>query len=195
MAIRQQRAERTVQGIVREFRRSFLETGFAAATTDAVLDRLQISKGALYHHFASKTEIMAAVFERESVDAIQFALDTVRENGPALQRLKFACIAWLSRVRSRDTALILFDIGPSALGYRRARQIEDANSLQHFVALLREAQEKGETRIGNIELTARMLSAIVAEAALHELREGRDVSGELEAAIEGLLKGMDKSVP
>jgi len=192
MVVRQQRAERTRDRILGEFRASFLGEGFETTAIDTVLARLRLSKGALYHHFSSKTDIMHAIYEEVSRDAIAHALAKVGNEGPTLERLKHACLAWLGRVRAPDVAAILFDVGPSALGYARAKGIEEANSLVHFRALLNEAQAKGEIAIDNTALSARMLSALVAEAALHALHTGEDVSNALGHAIDGLLRGLDR---
>ena len=191
MAIRQQRAEHTRERILREFRASFLGEGFESTAIDTVLERLKLSKGALYHHFSSKTDIMHAIYEEVSRDAIAQALEGAANDGPTLQRLKLACLAWLERVRSPDVAAILFDIGPSALGYVRAKGIEESNSLVHFKTLLDEAQSNGEIVIDNIALSAKMLSALVAEAALHAVHTKEDVSNALGHAIDGLVRGLD----
>lgn len=187
MAARQQRARDTRAMIIDAFRRAFLQQGFDATTTQMVLDETGLSKGALYHHFASKAEIMTAIYDRESRAAIDAALQSVDPAALPLDRLKRACISWLAQVREPDTSRLIFVIGPSALGYERAKAIEDANSLHHFEHLLELAEASGAITPGNRELLARMLSALVQEGAIYSLRTGFNVDAELARAIDGLL--------
>lgn len=59
-----------------------LEHGLDATTTDAVLSETGLSKGAMYHHFRSKTEIIEAVYRMESHGA-NGSTDTSSVDGDA----------------------------------------------------------------------------------------------------------------
>ena len=41
----------------------FAEKGFAATSTEDILSASGVSRGAMYHHFTSKTELFQAVFD------------------------------------------------------------------------------------------------------------------------------------
>ncbi|WP_394922628.1 TetR/AcrR family transcriptional regulator [uncultured Robinsoniella sp.] len=57
--------EVTVNRILDVATRLFLEKGYEATTIQAILDELgDLSKGAIYHHFKSKEDIIEAVIER-----------------------------------------------------------------------------------------------------------------------------------
>src|SRR5580704_15798189 len=43
----------------------FFENGFAATSLDEVARRARVTKGAIYHHFASKRDLFMAVLERQ----------------------------------------------------------------------------------------------------------------------------------
>lgn len=191
MAAKQIRAEQTRDRILAGFRSAFLALGYEAATTDTVLAKLGLSKGALYHHFASKAAIIRALYERESHTMIAKALASTDPEAPALAQLKQACLGWLALVRAPDVARILFEIGPAALGYREAKEIEGAHSLGHFERLLTLAVAQKETSIADTAFTANMLNALMGEAAIYSLRTRRDCGPLVEPAIDGLLSGLN----
>lgn len=172
MATQAQRSETTRSALLKAFRTSFLKRGYEATTTQMILGETGLSKGALYHHFRSKTDIIEAIYEAESRAAIDKAVQSVDPAAPPLERLRAACLAWLSEVRTPGVAKILFDIGPSALGQSRAREIEDAYSLQLLESLFREAVERGDIAAAGTKLATSLVNALVAEAALYTLRTG-----------------------
>ena len=52
----------------------FVEHGYDTTTTEDVLDAAGVSRGALYHHFPTKEELFAAVFEEVSRSSIDRTL-------------------------------------------------------------------------------------------------------------------------
>src|SRR5256885_4582036 len=42
----------------------FAERGYAAVGTEEIVQRAGVTRGALYHHFAGKEELFAAVYEQ-----------------------------------------------------------------------------------------------------------------------------------
>jgi AcrR family transcriptional regulator len=49
--------------------RLFHERGYQGTSMDEIADAVGLTKGSLYHHFASKTEILAAIYE-EAADLV-----------------------------------------------------------------------------------------------------------------------------
>lgn len=187
MATQQQRSERTRRNLMNAFRSSFLKRGFESTTTQHVLAETGLSKGALYHHFHSKSEVMEAIYREESLGAIERALESVDAAAPPLARLRDACIAWTREVQSPEVSRILFEIGPSALGQHQAKLIEDSFSLRHFEAFLKEANDRGEIELADPKLGATMLNALVSEATLYTLRTGRSSTDMLIGTLNALF--------
>lgn len=190
MATQKQRSDETRLKLLNAFRASFLERGYAATTVKHVLDQTGLSKGALYHHFTSKEEIIEALFEHESRSTIDRVMNRVDPTVSPLSRLRSACLDWTREVRAPDISKIIFEIGPAALGARKAKEIEDRNSLDRIEALLAEAIAAGELTAADPKLIAAFLNALVAEAGLYDLRTGRDSVPTLAASIDALFAGM-----
>lgn len=72
----------------------FAEKGFDNASTNDIIKRIGIARGTLYHHFGSKEEILDALVERMTRDAIARSKAVVSDkNRPLLDRLTGAIIA------------------------------------------------------------------------------------------------------
>ncbi len=187
MVTQQQRRAETRGKLLKTFRDSFLENGFDATTTQSVLARTGLSKGALYHHFQSKTEIMEAIYQNESHAAIDAALAATGARATHVDRLRDTCVAWIRQVESRDTSRILFELGPAALGRKRAKEIEDEYSLRHFEKMLAQAEAAGEIELRDPKLMAALLNALVGESVIYKLQTANDPIPDLTVAIEALL--------
>ncbi|WP_306253373.1 TetR/AcrR family transcriptional regulator [Parvularcula sp. IMCC14364] len=188
MATQTQRTESTRAQLVQAFRTSLLERGLAATTTQHVLARTGLSKGAMYHHFNSKTDIIKAIYEAESRGAIARAAARVEDISSPLEKLIGACLAWTEEVRVPSVSRILFEIGPAALGPQQAREIEDSYSLKQIEHLLELANVAQEINVADVRLTAALINALVAEATLYTLRSGRESGPVLRDAIGAILK-------
>ena len=85
----------TRRDLLQHARKLFAQKGYAEASTDEVVRRAKVTKGALYHHFANKLELYRAVvedMERELVAQMAHAADGARE---PQQKLEAACRAYL----------------------------------------------------------------------------------------------------
>jgi AcrR family transcriptional regulator len=89
-----------------------------ATSTEAVLARAGVSKGALYHHFASKAELLAAVFEAVSRETVARAQSAAGGAGSARAELTAALKAWLRAVLAPEPRRIILETGPAVLGLR-----------------------------------------------------------------------------
>ena len=190
MVTQQQRSDSTREKLLAAFKASFLKQGFEQTTVQSVLTETGLSKGAMYHHFRSKSEIIEALYEHESRSAIAKVFAVPTENTSALSRLKSVYLEWTKIVKDPNIASILFEIGPAAIGEQRAREIEDAASRQSIKRLLDKAIEAGEIAPPDPNLLISLLNALVAEAALYQLRSGEDAQASLELTIDGMFLAM-----
>jgi len=75
--VKQERAERTRETIIRAAASIFERDGFAAAPLSGITRRATVTKGALYFHFSSKRELAHAVIA-EAADTLQVLLAEAR---------------------------------------------------------------------------------------------------------------------
>lgn len=196
MATQQERTEATRTRIVAAARTLFLRHGVDATPTEAILTEAGISRGALYHHFASKRDVLAAVYEIEAADAVRRAVASAKPAGSAIETLIRTCLAWLREARKPDVARLLLQDGPAFLGIQQCRDIEARHSLGRTMAGIEAAQIAGEVRVASVELTARVLNATLGELAvvLSSDRRGATLT-EAEAIVRHMIESLQPTAP
>lgn len=78
--------EETVSRILDAAMRLFLEKGYDRTTIQDIVDHLDVTKGAIYHHFKSKEDILSAALDREN-EALVRLLQDIRDD-PSLTGLE-----------------------------------------------------------------------------------------------------------
>jgi AcrR family transcriptional regulator len=140
MATKAEQRERTREEILRIATRRFAESGYAGVALEDLVAEAGLTRGALYHHFGSKQGLFAAVVERA-----QFAVAEAVERAAAadvapLEAFLAGCRAFLEASLAPEVRRILLVDGPAVLGW-------------------------GDWREGDLESSARLLDAGVAELA------------------------------
>lgn len=82
------RSEPTVTSLLAAARTLFLERNYADVTMDQIVARCEVTKGALYYHFASKEELYLAMLHRDLAEKRELFLQAVHAEGTARDRLR-----------------------------------------------------------------------------------------------------------
>lgn len=69
--------EKTIAHILEVSTTLFMQKGYEKTTIQDIIDALQMSKGAIYHHFRSKDEILQAVIKQRNVYAKELFLTLI----------------------------------------------------------------------------------------------------------------------
>ena len=118
------------------------------------------------------------------------AAERVSADGSPLERLKASYLEWTRTVRAPDIAQILFEIGPSALGEAKSKEIEARAANPPIKRLLALAMDEGEIAPPDEDLLVALLNALVGEAALYQLHTGSDPLPTLEVTFTAIFAGM-----
>lgn len=164
----------------------FVADGYETTTIADVLEAATVSKGALYHHFESKRAIAEAVFSDASLGAIVAASRRAIEVSDPMEALVQGCLHWLDEVSEASVATVMFDVGPTALGWERCRQIEAPNSLQAIQLGIARAAEAGDFSPTRTEIAAHTINAVLAELAWLSVRS--DVANISEGDAETVVR-------
>ena len=193
MATQTERREGTRAKILAAARACFAADGYEATSLEAIMTRAGVSKGALYHHFANKLGIMAALYEHAAVHAVRegqhAALAPDIREGPALVRIVAAGLGWLKAVQDPETGSLVLDVGPRVLGWAWAREIEERYSAEPTRSALAQAVAAGEARCTNIGLATRIINAALSEIALSH-RETPLSEADAAAMVRAVVKGV-----
>ncbi|MFJ8781395.1 MULTISPECIES: ScbR family autoregulator-binding transcription factor [unclassified Streptomyces] len=195
---RQERAIRTRRTIVEAAGAVFDEHGYAASTIAMVLERAEVTKGALYFHFPSKESLAQAVLDE------QLSLGAVPPHPCKVQEIVDMTFVFGQRLRTNSllkgsVRLTVDQCAPPGVDHTGPfRQWSE-----HLLAMLQQAHDQGEL-LPTVQLrdTADLLVGAFAgvqlmSRALHGREDlGHRISvmwGHLlpSIAVPGLLIGLD----
>ncbi|MFE2218466.1 ScbR family autoregulator-binding transcription factor [Streptomyces canus] len=145
--VKQERAARTRQSLVRAAAEVFAQDGFVLASISSICRRAGVSNGALHFHFESKQALARAV-EDEAAAAVRAIVESVRAGQPApLQRLIDATHALMNRLDQDVVIRAGFELGGRAP--RRGDAADLRAQWQRWVEqVLREAEREGSLADG-----------------------------------------------
>jgi len=191
MATQAERRESTRGVIVESAQKHFTERGYDETSVADILESAGVSKGAMYHHFAAKEDVFAAVFVRTSAKAIRRAATAQQDEATALEALIAGCLGWLDVVTEPGFAQVLLMDGPAVLGWQRCRLLEEATSLGVMRKAIAGAVDAGEIVVSSIDVAAKLINAVLAEAALGlaSFTPGADRS-DVAKTVVAMINGM-----
>jgi AcrR family transcriptional regulator len=123
---RQAAKEATRSRLLEQARRLFRERGYAATSLEQVADAAQVTKGAIYGHFASKEDLLISAMEDEGVPAWASPLSDA--SLPLRERLTAFSAAMAADETFRDAGVLAMELefhaavlrSPAALARYRA---------------------------------------------------------------------------
>jgi len=169
-------------------RKLFIQNGFSATSTPAIVAEARVTRGALYHHFQDKQAIFQAVIEAESAAVAQLIEAADTPDMSALQRLLAGTVAYIEAMQAPGRVRLLLVEGPAVLGRDQIRQIEAQNGDASLRLGLQEAMNEGAIATLPVTVLASILSAMFERAAM-EVAEGGNPTQVL-SVIEALIKGL-----
>ena len=182
------RAESTRKALCRKARRVFAERGYAEASTDEIVRRAGVTKGALYHHFENKQELYRAVVEEMERELVSRIVAAASAHSDPWDRLRAMCGAYLDACLESDFARILVLEAPAVLGWRLWCQIGSEYEIAAFAAALREAvggspepPAEAQVLLGALNTAARVIATAPDPAAART---------QVEDTIDRLLAGL-----
>lgn len=96
--VRQARSETTRRKILDAAIALFSEVGFAATSLGDIIERTELTKGALYYHFDSKESLASAVIEEAAAEVIETINGICTSSSPAIENLIHSSFAVASLV-------------------------------------------------------------------------------------------------
>jgi AcrR family transcriptional regulator len=188
------RSAATKDALVRAARALFAEHGFAAVGTEAIVRAAGVTRGAMYHQFADKTELFAAVFEAVEAETTQRIDDVVSNAGSAdpIELMKLGAATWLRVCAEAEVHRIVLVEAPAVLGWQRWREVGMRYGLGLVQSLLSYAMEVGRLRRQPVEPLAHVLIGALDEAALYvaQAADPARAQAEVGAVLEDLVTAL-----
>lgn len=167
-------AAKTREAIVASARDLFAEQGFATTATSDIVTRAGVTRGALYHHFADKTDLFRSVFvdiERELNETVLAAAASERDVRSAFAAGCRAVIDFVARPDYRQIALV---DAPAVVGRDEWHAVDAAIGLASMEAGLAALHAEGLLDEPPDRTLAVLLFGALTEAALAAARGDAD---------------------
>lgn len=189
-----ERSAATRSALIHAARPLFAAHGFGGVGTETIVRAAGVTRGALYHQFADKTELFAAVFEaveQEVMDRIAARTATVQPVD-ALAALRNGAQAWLEACTEPEVHRIVLIEGPAVLGWPRWRESGMRYGLGLVEGILQHALSTGQIPQQPINALAHLLIGAIDEAALYvaEAADPNAARAEAQAVIERLIAAL-----
>jgi AcrR family transcriptional regulator len=189
------RTAATCAALVAAARPLFAEHGFAGVGTETIVKQAAVSRGALYHHFADKTELFAAVLNQvEGEVAGELAAVVLADGADAdfVEAMTRAIDVWLDACERPEVQRIVLLDGPSVLGWSRWRAICEPHILGLVEAALSQAMADGTIDALPVKPLAHVLLSVADEAALyvHSASDPKAARREMQSIAERILRSL-----
>jgi AcrR family transcriptional regulator len=135
-------SEATRAALLEEATALFAERGYAGTSLEDVASASRVTRGAVYHHFASKQALFEAVLERQEERAMAEVIAAAAAPDP-WDAAMLALDAFLARCCDPTYGRLVWLEGPAALGWHRWRECEEQYAFGLVERFVRDLIEAG----------------------------------------------------
>jgi AcrR family transcriptional regulator len=183
-----ERRAQTRAALIAAGRILFTEHGFAGAGREEIVEHAGLTRGALYHHFSSKEDLFAAVYEEVERDVCTAVVAAAATSGDPVEELRIGARAFLDAAAAPEVRRIMLLDGPAVLSPEVQHEIAQRYGLGLVREVLRAADAAGRLVVGPVDLLAPVLLAALHEAA-ESIADGADPVG-MRAVVESLVNAI-----
>jgi AcrR family transcriptional regulator len=158
-------SEATKAALLDEATALFVERGYAGTSLEHIASASQVTRGAVYHHFASKQALFEAVLDAQENQAIEEIAAAATATDPwdaAMQALD----AFLDKCCDPAYGRLVWREGPTALGWHRWREWEEKYAYGLVEQFVRALIDAGHLEGRAVESTVRFSFWMLGGAGL-----------------------------
>jgi len=189
---RADRSEATRAKLVAAARELFREHGYGGVGTEEVVRRADVTRGALYHHFADKRDLFRAVHEQVEAETIAAIAAEMESAETPYALLETGIRSFLDVCTDPAVTRITLIDAPSVLGWAEWREIDMRHGLGLVVAGLQGAIDAGALAPRPVVPLAHLLVGAMGEAGMMiaNADDPEAARAEVEPALLGLLEAL-----
>jgi AcrR family transcriptional regulator len=163
-----ERTEATRGRLIATARRLFAAQGFAATSTEEILNQAAVSRGALYHHFPSKTDLFQATFEQVEDELTAQVVQSAAAGGETdpMRILQIGFDAFLDQCLNPEVQRIVMLDGPTVLGWDLWHELDEQYAFGTIKAVLSVAADIGRIEPATVDPLAHLLLGAVMQAGM-----------------------------
>jgi AcrR family transcriptional regulator len=163
-----ERTEATRGRLIATARRLFAAQGFAATSTEEILSEAAVSRGALYHHFPSKTDLFQATFEQVEDELTAQVLQVAAAGGETdpIRILEVGFGAFLDECLNPEVQRIVMLDGPTVLGWDLWHQLDERYAFGTIKTVLTLAADMSRIEPAAVEPLTHLLLGAIMQAGM-----------------------------
>ncbi|MGH3193050.1 MAG: TetR/AcrR family transcriptional regulator [Streptosporangiaceae bacterium] len=167
----------------------FAEHGYEGTSIEAVLGAAGVSRGALYHHFAGKEALFAAVLEALNERVTEEITEAVRDCTDPVDAMHTGALAWIDLAGDPVIQRVILVDAPSVLGWEQWRAMDEGRTVAAMRGMLQAVSDSGRLPQELVEPFSHMILAALDEAAMVVARapDSGAAVAEGRQAVEELL--------
>jgi AcrR family transcriptional regulator len=172
-------------------REVFGELGYGATSTEEIVARAGVTKGALYHHFSGKDDLFQAVYEQVELEVAEQVAEVFMAPDP-WGALVDGCTLWIEAHQDPAIRRIVLRDARAVLGWDVVRQLDSRFGAVGLRGALRRAMNAGVMQRQPLRPLSLILLGALAEACLYvaDTDGAAEAREEVEELIAGLLSGL-----
>jgi len=188
MPTQAERRALTAQALRRSARRLFAHSGFGHVSVDDVAADAGVTRGAFYHHFASKERLFEVIFDEVARSLANRVRRAAAAHRDPLEQLRAGSRTFIDLAAHDPESRIVLLEAPAALGLDRYHELDE----KHFLGLVRSSIDGLRPSAAGPEnaLLARAVGVAVCELAAHAARIPSDLP-MAQAGAAALLSGLE----
>jgi AcrR family transcriptional regulator len=192
MSAKAQRSEATRAALVAAARELFAERGYSGVGTEEIVRRAGVTRGALYHHFSDKTDLLRAALHELNRELAEASATAALKHKDQWKQILAAVDAFLDACTDRAVQQIVLIDAPSVLGWEEWREIDMAYGLGLVKASLEQAMETGLIAKQPVDPLAHLVVGALDEAAMYIARASnvKTARKEMGKSIQQMLDGL-----
>jgi AcrR family transcriptional regulator len=144
----------------------FADHGYDATSVSQVISRAGVAKGGFYHHFASKDELLIAVYGELINRQLEGMERILAERRSPAETLRLLIMDLVETTAASAREALVFSRELSQLGNSRIMQMRSQRRKYHnaMIRLVREAQERGQfSSVASPEIVTFTIFGIINE--------------------------------
>ncbi|RSM86665.1 TetR family transcriptional regulator [Kibdelosporangium aridum] len=195
---REQYSQATRAALLAAATRRFAEQGFAKTALEDIAADIQATRGAIYHHFANKTALFEAVFEKLEHDALRESAAAAEAADDPWEAAFHALDVFLERCCDPVYGKLVWQEGPIALGWPQWLAAEETLAYGFIQQLLSDLMDSGQLERQPLETTTRLVFGMLTAAGMTLADAAESAKPQLKAeylAMIGRLVGALRPAP
>ena len=168
MPTQAERTKATRGRLIATARRLFANKGFAGTSTEEILGAAAVSRGALYHHFPSKTDLFQATFEAVEDEVTARIVEAATSGGETdpMKILERGFDAFLDQCVNPEVQRIVMLDGPTVLGLDTWHELDERYAFGTLKTVLTLAADSGRIERTAVEPLSHLLLGAIMQAGM-----------------------------